>query len=75
VVVALVLVCETVPEGVVLEPCVEDTVKDEAPVAEVSLYSSKRFPAPQYSYGFPGQMKLQSVSAAGIDPALRTFPQ
>jgi hypothetical protein len=62
------LVFETVPE-------VADTVEDEEPVAEVSLYSSKRFPAPQYSSGFPGQMKLQSVSAAGTDPALRLFPQ
>jgi len=67
-----VLVFETVPE---VEDAVEDTAEDEEPVAEVILYSSKRFPAPQYSSGFPGQMKLQSVSAAGTDPALRLFPQ
>jgi hypothetical protein len=60
------LVFETVPEA---------KVEDEEPVAEVSLYSSKRFPAPQYSSEFPGQVKLQSVSAAGTDPALRLFPQ
>jgi hypothetical protein len=66
------LVFETVPEA---EDVVEDTAEDEEPVAEVSLYSSKRFPAPQYSSGFPGQVKLQSVSAAGTDPALRLFPQ
>lgn len=40
-----VLVFEAVPEAEV-----EDTAEDEEPVAEVSLYSSKRFPAPQYSY-------------------------
>jgi hypothetical protein len=68
------LVFETVPEAEV-EDTVEDTAEDEEPVAEVSLYSSKRFPAPQYSSGFPGQVKLQSVSAAGTDPALRLLPQ
>jgi hypothetical protein len=64
-----VLVFETVPE---VEDAVEDAVEG---TAEDSLYSSRRFPAPQYSSGFPGQMKLQSVSAAGTDPALRLFPQ
>ena len=71
-----VLVFETVPEVEdAVEDAVEGTAEDEEPVAEVSLYSSRRFPAPQYSSGFPGQMKLQSVSAAGTEPALRLFPQ
>jgi hypothetical protein len=74
------LVFETVPEAEdtiedTLEDAAEDAAEDEEPVTEVSLYSSKRFPAPQYSYGLPGQMKLQSVSAAGTEPALRLFPQ
>ena len=29
--------------------------------AALFLYISSREPAPQYSYGLPGQMKLQSV--------------
>jgi hypothetical protein len=69
------LVFEPVAEGVVLDPLVDDAADDPEAVAEVSLYSSKRFPAPQYSSGFPGQVKLQSVSAAGTEPGLRLFPQ
>jgi hypothetical protein len=43
--------------------------------AALFLYISNREPAPQYSYGFPGQMKLQSVRGAGTDPACRVLPQ
>ncbi len=43
--------------------------------AALFLYISSRAPAPQYSYWFPGQMKLQSVRGAGTDPACRVLPQ
>jgi hypothetical protein len=75
VVVGPVVVDELVFEIVPVDAVLETLAEDEEPVAEVSLYSSKRFPAPQYSYELPGQVKLQSVSAAGTDPALRLFPQ
>lgn len=39
------------------------------------IYSSRRLPAPQYSYAFPGQIKLQSVSGAETEPMLRVLPQ
>ncbi len=42
---------------------------------EARLYISNLFPAPQYSYWFPLQMKPQSDNAAGIDPALIELPQ
>jgi hypothetical protein len=38
-------------------------------------YISNRFPAPQYSKWFPGQMNEQSVKAAGAEPALMVLPQ
>lgn len=44
------------------------------PVGE-SIYSSKRFPAPQYSRLFPGQMKLQSVMSTRVEVDAREFPQ
>jgi hypothetical protein len=40
-----------------------------------SIYISNRFPAPQYSYWFPGQMNEQSVKAASTEPALIVLPQ
>lgn len=46
---------------------------DEA--REVKRYISRRFPAPQYSYALPGQVKEQSVRAAGTEPAFKEFPQ
>ena len=48
------------------ETLVEATTLDELllDASDESMYSSKRFPAPQYSYSFPGHMKLQSVVAA-----------
>jgi hypothetical protein len=39
------------------------------------MYISSLFPAPQYSYALPGQIKEQSVKAARTDPALITLPQ
>jgi hypothetical protein len=39
------------------------------------IYISNRFPAPQYSWLFPGQMNEQSVKAAGAEPALMVLPQ
>lgn len=64
------------------ETGVELVVPDPPPGAVVvvtavplSKYSSSRFPAPQYSYWFPGQTKLQSVAAARTEPAFREFPQ
>lgn len=38
-------------------------------------YSSNRFPAPQYSNEFPGQMKEQSVAGANVEVASRVLPQ
>ena len=35
----------------------------EAVATALFSYSSSREPAPQYSYGLPGQIKLQSVRA------------
>jgi len=52
-------------------------VVDDDPVTvdEPSWYRFNRLPAPQYSYWFPGQMKLQSVMAVRTDPVLITLPQ
>lgn len=40
-----------------------------------SLYSSRRSPAPQYSYGSPPQTMLHSVTGAETLPVLRLLPQ
>jgi hypothetical protein len=42
---------------------------------ELRRYISSLFPAPQYSYAFPGQMNEQSESVARVDDAARVFPQ
>lgn len=42
---------------------------------EESLYSSRRSPAPQYWNLLPGQMKLQSPSAALVEAGERVLPQ
>lgn len=47
----------------------------ELVAADVSLYNSRRLPAPQYSLGFPGQMKLQSPSGACVEEAASSLPQ
>jgi hypothetical protein len=61
---------------VVLVPVVLVPVMDELEVTKlVSLYISNLFPAPQYSYALPGQMKEQSVAGARIDPVLMVLPQ
>ena len=44
-------------------------------IADPSSYISSLRPAPQYSSGFPGQIKLQSVRVVLTDPALIVFPQ
>lgn len=75
---------EVVPVLVVLVPVAVVPVRlvpvavleDETPVAAlVSLYMSRRFPAPQYSYWLPGQTKEQSVAGARTEPALIVLPQ
>lgn len=44
-------------------------------IRAVNSYISSLLPAPQYSYGFPGQIKLQSLSGAKVDEAARALPQ
>jgi hypothetical protein len=53
--------------------CTDDEL--ELATVEPSLYISSRFPAPQYSYGLPGQIKEQSLKSARIDPSLIVLPQ
>lgn len=67
-----------------------ETAADERVVAEDKLevdvmlllvvvgriwYSSSRFPFPQYWYGFPGQIMLQSTGGAGTELTSRVLPQ
>lgn len=40
-----------------------------------SMYISRRFPAPQYSYWFPGQINEQSERVVLTDPVLGDVPQ
>lgn len=40
-----------------------------------SLYISSLFPAPQYSYWFPGHIKLQSLEETRVDVESNVFPQ
>jgi hypothetical protein len=68
-----VVVPVTAVEVVDFVPVVELDAEVVAPL--VSMYISNRFPAPQYSYGLPGQTKEQSVKAARTDPVLMTLPQ
>ena len=49
--------------------------RDEMVEALVSLYSSRRSPAPQYSNLSPAQTMLQSDELATMLPALRALPQ
>lgn len=60
-------------ETLEVEPVLEEELL--LVVREESMYSSSRFPAPQYSKLFPGQRKLQSPAGAGMDPAPRELPQ
>ena len=76
---------EVVPVLVVLVPVAVVVPVRPVPVAVVvlevdvaaleSLYRSRRFPAPQYSYWLPGQTKEQSVAGATTEPALIVLPQ
>lgn len=43
--------------------------------SDESMYISSLFPAPQYSYGLPGQVKEQSERVVLTDPALGDVPQ
>jgi hypothetical protein len=43
--------------------------------SEESMYISSLFPAPQYSYGLPGQVNEQSERVVETDPALGEVPQ
>lgn len=53
-----------------------DTTDDVVLILNVpTWYSSRRLPAPQYSYGLPGQMKEQSVNGACTEPVFRVLPQ
>ena len=56
-----------------VEMCTDDEL--ELATVEPCVYISNRFPAPQYSYGLPGQIKEQSLKAARTDPVLMTLPQ
>lgn len=56
-----------------VEMCTDDEL--ELATVEPSMYISSRFPAPQYSYGLPGQIKEQSPKAARTDPVLMALPQ
>jgi hypothetical protein len=52
-----------------------DVELEELAVEVPILYKSSLLPAPQYSYGLPGQINEQSVKAAGTEPELMTLPQ
>ena len=52
-----------------------DAVEVWLVVDDMTWYKSSRLPAPQYSYGLPGQIKLQSVRGANTDPVLSALPQ
>ena len=64
-----------VPEGTSATTALK-TLNAAFGAAALTLYSSNRLPAPQYSSLLPGHRKLQSVSlAAGTLPAWRVLPQ
>ena len=72
-------VAELVEEELLVEPF--ELVVDEATLLlledlnDESKYISSLFPAPQYSYAFPGHVKEQSESVARVDDAARVSPQ
>jgi hypothetical protein len=70
---------DTIPDGVLVGAVdvVDVTEIDEYPTpAVIEMYSSRRFPAPQYSKLLPGQRKLQSAwFVAETLPGLKVLPQ
>lgn len=64
-------------DDTVLDVVEDTTLAEELDVVKgpVFWYRSSLLPAPQYSSGFPGQRKLQSVVGAGPPPGLIVFPQ
>jgi hypothetical protein len=53
----------------------EDDEELDGEDRDESWYISSLFPAPQYSYWLPGQIKLQSPMFSMTDPALIELPQ
>jgi len=48
---------------------------EDETTAPLSIYTDKRFPAPQYSNALPPHGKLQSLAGSARDPILKLFPQ